>query len=1211
MFFDALAQLIARMATRPRVSFPDGAAESLLAWLRDGKSTDGLDLFRTQRQIPRAFIEDGGIAPNDPERRALVAAFAELPDPQALRFGELLVAVYNNPAISAPQRLRLPADASWVEYLVRFASAQVNVSSSVNAIDPIDGLDFAHLSHLLEIAGHQSDLLLRSVNDSDSCIAVPELRLFWCTMPGYAETARSKVASLRECLRADPRTSAATLRTIAIATPELLDGLADAIAPLAGSGDLRLRAALAMAARYGGDALRSALADAGLPILSTGAIPVRPAIVPRPTGWAVPDEKERAALVVAVGRVAHAALDPTQVAARDRPTDGSQGDRPIEPDAVLLADLREALVIDHADGGRSPDALRCSIAMRDFVPAFFADPVGRNIDLAHFMRCVMALNPQIGGSAHAVDEFVEALVTHYRDQEKPDLRVVREHLAAIGIRRDALLRRLCAGEIAQYVAHWPAAAVAPLLSEVDDWWRLPLEPLLQGFQPSPDGHPLAGLIARLVPMPDVLADFFLEIALAPPAEHDSDTSSIYRGQERGRPRAARRALMSADVRLIERLQLATTRTHAASALAARAWLDERKQYAVAPVQPSPSDAAAWIAGQVLKLRALDLSSSNVAESAVQAIAEHETTSAVHLLRMLAAQRIDGINDRREPWFRANAALYRLAERRKTTVDELVDRSVPVSGFGQPGVPPLAALLNLERARLQAAMDLGRRWKPQDWESGIAAHLLLRRLARSLVWLAVDDQRVIASFRPDAKGVTRDSNGALVTIDTSVKIVLAHQRLLDSASIDAWRTADARDGIEPVFRQFGRVQPTVSDDPRWAQAIENFKGQRVARAAFDAQVAALGYEARRVSERGTCIYEHTVGDSPAHRVELEIERDGEEVVLSTLYFRSTDFPEVPLPRTPGIIAKRVPPILVAERCSDLAEIVTNTVPLPVVSTVQAVADTAKSDCLLIDADLSADSLQTAGEFLVAALLVLERLRPSVEGDWLSPLNLVAPAPMFAEKMLAIKSITKGLILNGEGRQGRYERELKFEHLAADVSPLGRAATALLLPTEGVGPSLLEFAAEALSLFGRTWVVRSDAKRGARPEKLHDRQNLRTLVGTGCYGSGNGDIAGYARAFEKDEHLSSMPVERFWGEGGERVLDAVQNWRKGGVAAKWGMEDNKRNSDQLAAKIWAWTPKRMLIRKPDYPSARVRAVAIDWHTKELPRFAPELLAQSDRS
>jgi Domain of unknown function (DUF4132) len=1201
MFFNALARVLARMTARRFAKFPTETTESLLEWVRNGTPTEALEELRKHPHIPTAFIEDGSVFLQDiHEHRLLISAFAELPDAQALRFGALLVAVYGNPSISAPHRLALPADAIWVELLVRVARAQVNVSTSVNAIDSIPGLDFAHLSRLLFLAGHSQDTLLRAVNNGKSCLGVPEFRVFWCTMPGYKETSHAHVETLRACLLSDPRTAAATLRTLSIATPELFEPLADSIATLAGSDDLHVRCALAMAARRGGDSLRAALERAGWALIVAASPVLRPVqavkLANEPSGQSKADDQRLSALVEAVSRVAREALDSVQVAARGRSKDGSQGAIPVEPDDALRARLLMAL--ENNQIGSTRDASRCSIAMRDFLPAFLNDAAGSFASLAELMCCVHALDPQIAGDVSAIDGLIGAYLSIHRNREKPDLGSVREHLAKLGIRSDALVRRMCDRDIAHYVARWPTEALQPLIGDFDEVWRLPLETLLEDFQHSPDGHPLADLLGRVKPLPDALAEYLLEIALAPPAKRDPARP----GQELGRARAARRALTKADPYLDKRLILVSTRSHIASALAAKTWIEERRHASVPLQQLSPSETAAWISEQTLRLRELDLSSGDCAESAIREIAKVESAASVHLLRMLAEERINGLKG--QPWPRANAALYMLAERRSMAVDALFDLSVPVAGFGQPGIPPLSELLSIERTRLQAAMDLGRRWYAQDWCNGIAKHLLLGRLARGLVWLLLDDQRLIASFRPDAKGVPRDVDGFEIKFDEASQIVLAHQSLLDEATIETWVKANLHDGIKPAFRQFGRLQPNISDDLKWAQEIAHFKGQRVPRSRFDAQMASSGYEARVLTENGYCLYEHTVGHSVAHRVNLEVEREGSEVVLGSLTFRSSTFPELATARTSGPIGHWVPPILLAERCSDLAELLDEAKAPPLEAPSQALPVVQASDRLLIDADLSAESLKTAAEFLASALSVLERLRPTVEGDWSSPLKLVDSTLDSSDNGLSVRSFPSGVILEMQRHRRFYERELRLVGIGSDVSPIGRACTALQLPPDGVGPAMLNLAAEALSLFGTTWVVRAGVKTGAKPEKLHSRQTLRELIGSGCYGSENADVVRYARYFDNDARLSSRPINHFWGDGAETLLEAINNWHAGQVAAKLGMEGGKRNDDLLAAKIWAWAPKRMLIRRPEYPNARLRAVATAWHLEELPLHASNL-------
>ena len=116
----------------------------------------------------------------------------------------------------------------------------------------------------------------------------------------------------------------------------------------------------------------------------------------------------------------------------------------------------------------------------------------------------------------------------------------------------------------------------------------------------------------------------------------------------------------------------------------------------------------------------------------------------------------------------------------------------------------------QTARLEEAMIVQRRWAPGDFQSRIAAHPLLGRLARRLVWV-LDDRTVTL----DRLGDLVDPAGALAGDGEWVR--LAHPAIDDFTPWQPWL---ARQGAPQPLAQAGR-EVFAGEDPSawWQRTVE--------------------------------------------------------------------------------------------------------------------------------------------------------------------------------------------------------------------------------------------------------------------------------------------------------------------------------------------------------------------------------------------------------
>lgn len=227
----------------------------------------------------------------------------------------------------------------------------------------------------------------------------------------------------------------------------------------------------------------------------------------------------------------------------------------------------------------------------------------------------------------------------------------------------------------------------------------------------------------------------------------------------------------------------------------------------------------------------------------------------------------------------------------------------------------------QTARLQEAMFLQRQWDVTEWESFLAAHPLVGRIAARLVWQGLDAEgRDAGLFRPLGDGSYTDPEDGDVALAGFVRLRLAHSSLLAAEDIARWRQHLADYAVEAPFDQLGRDLPTLDPGHAKATAITDREGWMIESFKLRGAATRLGYQRGQAQDGGWFVtYEKLFRDAGVV-VEIEftgspLPEENQPVALTSLAFR-----KVRGNSYAGMMALGdVPPVLLAESWRDFHDI----------------------------------------------------------------------------------------------------------------------------------------------------------------------------------------------------------------------------------------------------------------------------------------------------
>lgn len=168
------------------------------------------------------------------------------------------------------------------------------------------------------------------------------------------------------------------------------------------------------------------------------------------------------------------------------------------------------------------------------------------------------------------------------------------------------------------------------------------------------------------------------------------------------------------------------------------------------------------------------------------------------------------------------------------------------------------VLAAQTERLQEAMCLQRSWPLTEWQSFVAGHPIVGRLAARLVWQGLDaGGQPVATFRPLGDGSYTDAADGEVDLAMLADIRLAHSSLLDDEMVAAWRTHLGDYAVEPPFDQLGRDLPQLGQGQGKACTIIDREGWMVESFRLRGAATKLGYQRGQAQDGGWFLtYEKT-------------------------------------------------------------------------------------------------------------------------------------------------------------------------------------------------------------------------------------------------------------------------------------------------------------------------------------------------------------------
>lgn len=107
-------------------------------------------------------------------------------------------------------------------------------------------------------------------------------------------------------------------------------------------------------------------------------------------------------------------------------------------------------------------------------------------------------------------------------------------------------------------------------------------------------------------------------------------------------------------------------------------------------------------------------------------------------------------------------------------------------------------------RYEKMMVSERTWNPAQWQRDVIGHPLMIHIARTLIWLALDEnQKMIGSFRIDEEGMPVDAEEEEFSLANAAGIRITHPARLTEEVRNAWGEVLADYEIIPPFAQFSR------------------------------------------------------------------------------------------------------------------------------------------------------------------------------------------------------------------------------------------------------------------------------------------------------------------------------------------------------------------------------------------------------------------------
>jgi uncharacterized protein DUF4132 len=189
-----------------------------------------------------------------------------------------------------------------------------------------------------------------------------------------------------------------------------------------------------------------------------------------------------------------------------------------------------------------------------------------------------------------------------------------------------------------------------------------------------------------------------------------------------------------------------------------------------------------------------------------------------------------------------ATTWRLADGRDSATPPPVAEADDPAGLAEVAVEvaAIAAGLAEEVARLEGRLGSTRAWPLETWRARFADHPVARPFARRLVWLLDLDGSTRRSVLPDGDGWIGWDGRSPPDLPDSAHIRLWHPAEAGEAEVAAWRATLAARAMTQPFRQVDRDAFIAAPEPAPPSADVRFAGRTVDHAQLRALLRSRGW-----------------------------------------------------------------------------------------------------------------------------------------------------------------------------------------------------------------------------------------------------------------------------------------------------------------------------------------------------------------------------------
>jgi len=233
---------------------------------------------------------------------------------------------------------------------------------------------------------------------------------------------------------------------------------------------------------------------------------------------------------------------------------------------------------------------------------------------------------------------------------------------------------------------------------------------------------------------------------------------------------------------------------------------------------------------------------------------------------------------------------------------------------------IKSVVKEQTQRLFVAMCLERRWTVALWREALLEHPVMRELCSELVWRLEGAEQAPVTVRPSGDALLA-SSGAVVSPDGFKEVLLCHDANTPPEIGIPWLDHFAERAVQPLFGQFARGLPELSDDQLDAKSIDDFEGYLISGYALRNACKKLGYLRGPALDAG--VFLSFQKPFPELGLEVHIGFTGNELpeqdhptALQGLSFRTADGDPWSVNAVP---LTQVPRILLLESYRDLRQI----------------------------------------------------------------------------------------------------------------------------------------------------------------------------------------------------------------------------------------------------------------------------------------------------